>query len=110
MKAAFAESARFRDEFINLRVTNEQKTLIDRAAKALRKSLSCLMLDVACREAESALLNQCLFDLDEEEFEDFEALLRKHAAGNPKLERLLQRKPVWESKAAPAARLGRRGG
>jgi uncharacterized protein (DUF1778 family) len=54
------------------------------------------MLDVVCREAESVLLDQCYFNLGEEAFQRFTAMLDNPPAENPKLARLLQRKPVWE--------------
>ena len=96
MKTAVAESTKLRAENINLRVSRRQKTLIDSAADALGRSRSDFMLDVVCREAESVLLDRCYFNLGEEQFKQFTAMLDAPPADNPKLARLLQRKPVWE--------------
>ncbi|HXE63759.1 MAG TPA: DUF1778 domain-containing protein [Bryobacteraceae bacterium] len=84
-----------RGETINLRASRKQKTLIDRAAEALGRSRSDFMLDTACREAESVLLDQRYFFLTEEEFRKFTAMLDGPPKDNPGLRRLLQTKPVW---------------
>jgi uncharacterized protein (DUF1778 family) len=96
MKAAVAESNKLRAENINLRVSRRQKTLIDSAAGALGRNRSDFMLDVVCREAESVLLDRCFFNLGEVEFRRFTVMLDKPPAANPKLARLLKRKPSWE--------------
>jgi len=96
MRAAVAESGKLRAENINLRVSRRQKTLIDSAADALGRNRSDFMLDVVCREAESILLDKCYFNLGEEEFQRFTAMLDNPPAANPKLTRLLMRKPSWE--------------
>jgi uncharacterized protein (DUF1778 family) len=96
MKAAVAEASKLRAENINLRVSRRQKTLIDSAADALGRNRSDFMLDVVCREAESVLLDQCYFNLGEEAFQQFTAMLDNPPATNPKLARLLKRKPSWK--------------
>ena len=78
-----------RGESINLRVTPEQKSLLDRAARALGRNRSDFMLETACREAESVLLDKRYFALSDEEFELFIAMLDKPPASNPRLARLL---------------------
>ena len=52
-----------RGETLNLRATRKQKALIDQAAEALGRSRSDFMLDIACREAESVLLDRRYFSL-----------------------------------------------
>jgi uncharacterized protein (DUF1778 family) len=96
MKSAVAESSKLRAENINLRVSRRQKTLIDSAAGALGRNRSDFMLDVVCREAESVLLDRCYFNLGEAEFRRFTEMLDHPPASNPKLARLLERKPSWE--------------
>ncbi len=44
-----------RDVNINLRASQRQRSLIDRAAEALGKNRSDFMLEASCREAESVL-------------------------------------------------------
>lgn len=89
-------SRKLRAENINLRVTSNQKSLIDRAATALGRNRSDFMLDAACKEAESVLLDRRYFVLSEAEFKRFTSLLDKPPASNPRLERLLRTKAPWD--------------
>lgn len=89
-------SRKLRAQNINLRVTHNQKALIDRAATALGRSRSDFMLDAACQEAESVLLDQRYFVLSGSDFKKFTALLDKPPASNPRLERLLRTKAPWD--------------
>src|SRR5271165_4254522 len=85
-----------RGETINLRASQKQKVLIDRAAEALGRSRSDFMLDTACREAESILLDRRYFSLPDQEFKRFAAMLDKPPATNPRLTRLLKTKAPWD--------------
>lgn len=90
------ENARPRGETINIRASRRQKVLIDRAAEALGRSRSEFMLDTACREAESVLLDQRYFVLSGDAFKKFTAMLDKPPKDNPRLRRLLESKAPWE--------------
>lgn len=85
-----------RGETINLRANKNQKALIDRAAEALGRSRSDFMLDAACREAQSVLLDRRYFALSEQAFRRFTRLLDSPPRDNPKLRRLLQAKAPWD--------------
>ena len=85
-----------RAETINLRASRKQKALIDQAAEALGRSRSDFMLDIACREAESVLLDRRYFALSAEAFREFTAMLDRPTKDNPKLRRLLETKAPWE--------------
>jgi uncharacterized protein (DUF1778 family) len=85
-----------RGETINLRATHKQKMLIDRAAEMLGRTRSDFMLETACREAETVLLDSRYFALSPEAFKRFTAMLDKPPASNPKLRRLLQTKAPWD--------------
>jgi uncharacterized protein (DUF1778 family) len=85
-----------RGETINLRASQKQKVLIDRAAEALGMSRSDFMLETACREAESVLLDRRYFALSEDALKRFMAMLDKPPRDNPRLRRLLQTKAPWE--------------
>jgi len=87
---------RERGETINLRASQKQKSLIDRAAEALGRSRSDFMLDTACREAESILLDRRYFSLSEEDFKKFTAMLDSPPRDNPRLRRLLQSRAPWD--------------
>jgi uncharacterized protein (DUF1778 family) len=96
MSTAVPESNNLRAENINLRVSRNQKALIDRAAEVQGRSRSDFMLDAACREAESVLLDQRYFSLDDEAFQRFTAMLDAPPTDNPRLTRLLTTKAPWE--------------
>jgi uncharacterized protein (DUF1778 family) len=83
-------------ETINLRASQKQKVLIDRAAAALGRSRSDFMLETACREAEAVLLDRRYFVLSDEKFRAFKAMLDRPPKDNPKLRRLLRTKAPWE--------------
>lgn len=85
-----------RDVNINLRASREQRSVIDRAARALGKNRSDFMLEASCREAESALLDRRYFGLGAETFEAFTAMLDAPPAANPRLRRLLAGKAPWD--------------
>jgi uncharacterized protein (DUF1778 family) len=85
-----------RGETINLRASQRQKLLIDRAAEALGRSRSDFMLETACREAESVLLDRRYFFLSENEFRKFAAMLDNPPRDNPKLRRLLRTRAPWD--------------
>lgn len=94
--ATVAESRKLRAENINLRVTRNQKALIDRAAESLGRNRSDFMLDAACQEAESVLLDRRYFVLSDDEFKRFTNMLDKPPASNPRLARLLRTKAPWD--------------
>lgn len=85
-----------RSETINLRASQKQKGLIDRAAEALGKSRSDFMLETVCREAETVLLDRRYFALSKDAFERFTAMLDHPPASNLKLRRLLHTRAPWE--------------
>ncbi len=86
-----------RTETINLRASSKQKALLDHAAEALGRSRSDFMLEAACREAESVLLDQRYFGLSPDAFQRFQAMLDSPAKNNPKLRRLLKTNAPWEN-------------
>ena len=96
MPGATTKPAKRRGENINLRVSRGQKSLIDRAAQALGRNRSDFMLETACREAESVLLDRRYFALPEEEFKRFTAMLDRPPASNARLARLLKTKAPWD--------------
>jgi len=87
---------RGRGVMINLRADQRRRALIDRAAERVGKNRSEFMLEAACREATSVLLDQRLFLLDEKAYKRFSAALDKPPAENSRLRRLLMTKAAWE--------------
>lgn len=96
MPASRAKTTKTRSQNINLRISPKQKSLIDRGAQALGRSRSDFMLDAACREAETVLLDRRYFTLEADEYMRFLTMLDKPPATNPRLRRLLRTKPPWE--------------
>jgi uncharacterized protein (DUF1778 family) len=90
------KDARGRGETINLRASQKQKALIDRASEALGRSRSDFMLETACREAETVLLERRYFLLSDDAFKKFKAVLDRPPKDNPRLRRLIQTKALWE--------------
>ncbi len=93
---AAVEARKLRGENINLRVTQNQKALIDRAANTLGRSRSEFMLEAACQQAESVLLDRRYFALSEDQFKRFTDLLDTPPASNQRLTRLLRTKAPWD--------------
>ncbi len=81
---------------INLRTDASSRELIDRAAEALGKNRSEFMLEAARREATTVLLDQRLFQLDDQAYRRFTAALDSPPAENPRLRRLLSTQAPWE--------------
>jgi uncharacterized protein (DUF1778 family) len=86
-----------RDVAITMRALPQQRDLIDRAAKLSGKSRSAFVLEAACDKAQSVLLDQAFFSLDDARFREFSALLDAPVQPNPGLERLLAVKTPWRT-------------
>lgn len=82
---------------INMRVEPSQHALLTKAAALLNKDRSAFILDVACREAQNVLLDQRLFQLDEDDFAAFEQALAAPISENAALKALLKEPSPWES-------------
>jgi len=81
---------------ISLRIPDEQRALIDRAAEASGKDRTEFMLDAATREATTVLLEQRYFRLDAQAWTRFTAMLDAPPARNAPLKTLLTTKAPWE--------------
>jgi uncharacterized protein (DUF1778 family) len=84
-----------RNAAIHLRALPEQRDLIDQAARLLGKSRSDFVLEAACDKAQSVLLDQVFFSLEDAKFRAFTAMLDAPVQPNPGLERLLAVKAPW---------------
>lgn len=70
---------------INLRISDEEKALIDQAAQSLGKSRTAFILENTLRLAEEVVLDRTRFTLDSTQWEQFGAAL-----DNPPSEEQLQ--------------------
>ncbi len=84
-----------RNAAIHLRALPEQRDLIDQAARLLGKNRSDFVLEAACDKAQSVLLDQVFFSLEDAKFRAFTAMLEAPVQPNPGLERLLAVKAPW---------------
>ena len=83
-------------EVINLRVPEEQKILIDSAAKLLGKTRTAFILEQVVRHAEEVLAEDRHFELSPEEWCAFQRALDAPVRPNPSLSRLLATPAPWE--------------
>ena len=81
---------------VNLRVRNDIRSLIDRAAKAHGKTRSDFMIDAARRAAEDALLDQTFLRVDAETHALFLDILDKPPSGEG-YRRLMDAPKPWDA-------------
>ncbi len=80
---------------VNLRVREDIRNLIDRAAQSLGKSRSEFMIDAARRAAEEALLDQTLVRVDRQTYAHFLSVLDQPPGGEG-FERLMNTAKPWQ--------------
>ncbi len=79
---------------VNLRIREDVRTLIDRAAKAQSKSRSDFMIDAARRAAEDTLLDQTFLRVDEQTYQHFLNVLDV-SPHNEGFKRLMNARKPW---------------
>jgi uncharacterized protein (DUF1778 family) len=80
---------------VNLRVRDDIRDLIDRAARAQGKTRSDFMIDAARRAAEESLIDQALIRVDSATYDLFLSVLDKPPGGQG-FERLMAAKKPWQ--------------
>lgn len=91
-----AQPAEGHKKAINLRVRDETRALIDRAAHAQGRSRSDFMIEAARRAAEEAILDLTVIVTDRARYERFLALLDRPPESNEKLRKLMRTPAPWE--------------
>lgn len=81
---------------LNLRIKPEERSLIDRAAKARGKNRTDFVLDAARQAAEEALLDQTIFCASPDAYAAFLARLDMPPEPNERLRRTMQTPAPWE--------------
>ncbi|RVU13977.1 DUF1778 domain-containing protein [Methylobacterium oryzihabitans] len=81
---------------VNLRMREDLRGLIDRAAKAHGKSRSDFMIEAARRAAEDALLDQTLIRIDPDSHQHYLDILDR-APDSDGFRRLMQARPPWRT-------------
>jgi uncharacterized protein (DUF1778 family) len=90
------EPAEGRSERIDLRMTPAAKYALQRAAAVTNKTLTEFLLDAGLNAAFDALADRRVFQLDDKRWDEFMAALAVPPRDNPRLRKLLTRKPMWE--------------
>ena len=88
---------------IEVRVTLEQKQLIERAAALKGRSVTDFVSMLATEEAEEVVRAQHSITLSEEAFDALLRALDERPRVLPELERLLEEQPVWAAPERVAA-------
>jgi uncharacterized protein (DUF1778 family) len=85
-----------RSRLINIRISEPDRNMIDRAAKAAGKSRSEFILEAARQAAQETLLDRTLFAVDRITFNRVKAMLDAPAKPNERLKALMRRQAPWE--------------
>ena len=80
---------------ISIRVTPEQRDLIDQAALLNNKTRADFILEAATRAAQDSVLDQVLFPVPVEQFEAFQRLLESSSEQDKRLSALMARTSRW---------------
>ena len=94
--SASSVSRTSRSARLGLRATPEQEAVLRRAADISHKSLTDFILDSACHAAEQTLLDQRLFVVSGEQYQDLLDMLDQPAQENKGLQDLFSRTAPWE--------------
>ena len=94
--SASSVSRTSRSARLGLRATPEQEAVLRRAADISHKSLTDFILDSACHAAEQTLLDQRLFIVSGEQYQDLLDMLDQPAQENQGLQDLFSRTAPWE--------------
>jgi uncharacterized protein (DUF1778 family) len=85
-----------RDARLELRLTKDVKSLLQQAADAVGKKLSEFVVDCARHEAVDVIADRRVFQLDQQQMSEFENILNRPVSDNPKLQRLLTGKTIFQ--------------
>lgn len=95
MTAATAERPRH-DTSVTMRMPQQTKELIEKAATSVNKSFSAFVVESAREHAVDVLLNQTVFNLSAEQAEAFAQVLDNPPAPTAKLKALMHSKAPWQ--------------
>lgn len=81
---------------INLRTTKRQESVIRRAAEETHRSVTDFVLNAASIEAERIMADRRRFELNHQQWAEFERLLEEPLPSNSKIARLAARPSPFE--------------
>ena len=82
---------------VNIRMSREDRNVVDRAARTARKTRTEFMVEAARRAAQDTLLDTALVIVDGGTFTRFKKLFDAPARPDRRLKELLSQKAPWES-------------
>ena len=82
---------------VNIRMSREDRDVIDRAARTARKTRTEFMVEAARRAAHATLLDTTLLMVDRGTFARFKTLFDAPPRPSDRLKELLSQKAPWES-------------
>ncbi len=82
---------------LSVRVTPDERALLEAAAEQSRTTLSDFMRRKAVEAAETEILARSIVTIPAKDWEAFEAWVNRPAEANPALAELARRRPSWES-------------
>ncbi|MHA6370216.1 type II toxin-antitoxin system TacA family antitoxin [Escherichia coli] len=85
-----------RENQINIRATDEERAVIDYAARLVNKNRTDFIIELAYQEAKNIILDQRLFVLDDECYDSFITQLEAPVQNAEGRERLMAVKPEWK--------------
>lgn len=91
-----ANAAPSKRETLNIRIKPEERSLIDRAAKARGKNRTDFVLDAARAAAEETLLDQTIIAASPEAYAAFLARLDMPPQSNERLRKTMQTPAPWD--------------
>ena len=89
-------STNAREERLEVRLTPQTKTMLERAASVERKTVSAFILDKGLAAAAETLANRREFQLNAKQYDAFVAALDTNERPRPRLENLLKMPNVLE--------------
>lgn len=95
MKTVAAERPRH-DTPVSIRMPQQTKELIEKAATSVNKTFSSFVVESAREHAVDVLLDQTVFNLSADQAESFAQLLDNPPSPTGKLKELMQGKSPWE--------------
>ena len=95
METVAAERPRH-DTSVTMRMPQQTKELIEKAATSVNKTFSAFVVESAREQAIDVLLNQTIFNLSAEQAEAFAQVLDNPPAPTEKLKQLMKSKAPWE--------------
>jgi uncharacterized protein (DUF1778 family) len=93
---AMSPARQAKRQTLNLRIKEDERSLIDRAARTVGKNRTDFVLEAARRAAEEALLDRTLFTLNPKAYAEFVARLDAPPKPNSRLKKTMKTPAPWE--------------